>query len=600
MPTLTHNKDAPQEQKHQATAELQKDKSFGHEMLNDLQKQLNEMREKVFDNIRALIKDCNEALSQIKILPDERWKSLDSFALVGPEHGQTNKYSDQVRNSLEAAVQRVLYAADSMTARHQAAASILRNELQAKLDAAQTRDQSDPNLTASDRLARQQEHEKVVAGELETLAKRELYDIGRLQDLMSDTYAAIRSLTQDAQANVAESAGRSNEQELQISQERLQQFNEQHRNNLALRIMWDGRLSDVQSIKTTWDKAAAGPAAELKSKWDQLDDKGRREAAERAYDKARDNFWSLVNQPADEAAREVHRLMDSAGAEWQKGKNAPLLQGMTITLDHVANKAAHPSLALDASNLRFLTKEDNSARGNKMSVTDRRNVDFVTSEERQVRNAKRRDQAAEQRFTKSHAQYEALLEVKQRLKQKQDRVTALRQKEMGEAVEKRDKKVEELRTNNLRLLNGEDESLRRARQNTLLDDLNKFLNAALKQSTELQQFELSMHERQQQELSQELKKLAGEHGITAQQVVEEVSNLERRFTNNQSKFEGLWRDMDKLRNLEELRMLRAIYEAATRQAQEENIKRVLERQQQMQQDQERRLRELAEESDAHD
>ena len=619
MPTLTHNKDAAQEQKHQATAEALKDKPFGHDKLNHLQKQLKEMRGKALDDARGLIKDCNEALRQIKALRDEQRQPLDSFALAGPGdaalrigdelrrtqqevlgHGQAKEYSDQVRDSLEAAVQSVLYAAESMTARHEATASALRNELQAKLDAAQTRDQSDPNLTASDRLARQQQRENVAAGELETLAKRELYDVGRLEGLVSDTREAIRSFTQDAQANLAESAGRSNEQQLQDGQERLHRFDEQQRDIVALRIVWDGRLSDVQAMKTTWDKAAAGPAAELEKKWDQLDEKGRREAAAKAYETARENFWGLVNKPSDDAAREVHRLLDRAGAEWQKEKKAPLLQGMTITLDHVADKAAHPRLALDASNLRFLTREDNSARGNKLSVTDRRNVDFVSSAEQQIRNAKRRDWGASQRFDKSHATYDTLVEAKQRLKQEQDRVAALHQKESSEAIANRDKKVNELRSADLRLLNGEDESLRRARQNTRLDDLNKFLDAALKQSGQLQQFELSMHERQQQELSQEMERLARGPAITAEQMREEIHKLQLRVSEEQREFENLWRDMDIMRNLDELRMLRAIYEAASRQAQEESIKRASELQQQTQEEQDRRLRELARERDTHD
>ena len=619
MPTLTHNKDAAQEQKHQATSEVLNDKSLGHEKLNDLHKQLKEMRGKTLDDAGGLIKDCNEALKQIKALRDEQRQPLDSFALAGPAdaalrigdelrrtqqevlgHGQAKEYSDQVRDSMEAAVRSVLYAAESMLARHEATASALRNELQAKLDAAQTRDQSDPNLTASDRLARQQQRENVATGELETLAKRELYDVGRLEGLVSDTREAIRSFTQDAQANLAESAGRSNEQQLQDGQERLQRFNEQHSDIVALRIVWDGRLSDVQAMKTTWDKAAAGPAAELEKKWDQLDEKGRREAAAKAYETARENFWGLVNKPSDDAAREVHRLLDRAGAEWQKEKKAPLLQGMTITLDHVADKAAHPRLALDASNLRFLTREDNSARGNKLSVTDRRNVDFVSSAEQQIRNAKRRDWAASQRFDKSHATYDALVEAKQRLKQEQDRVAALHQKESSEAIANRDKKVNELRSADLRLLNGEDESLRRARQNTRLDDLNKFLDAALKQSGQLQQFELSMHERQQQELSQEMERLARGPAITAEQMREEIHKLQLRVSEEQREFENLWRDMDIMRNLDELRMLRAIYEAASRQAQEESIKRASELQQQTQEEQDRRLRELARERDTHD
>ena len=619
MPTLTHNKDAAQEQKHQATAEALKDKSFGHDKLNDLQKQLKEMREKTLDDTRGLIKDCNEALRQIKALRDEQRQPLDSFALAGPGdaalrigdelrrtqqevlgHGQAKEYSDQVRDSLEAAVQSVLYAAESMTARHEATASALRNELQAKLDAAQTHDQSDPHLSSSDRLAQQQQREKVAAGELETLAKRELYDVGRLQELVSDTREAILSFTVDAQANLAESAGRTNEQQLQDGQERLQRFNENQRDSVALRIVWDGRLSDVKAMKTTWDKAAAGPAEELARKWDHLDEKGRREAAKKAYETARENFWGLVNRPTDDAAREAHNLLDRVGAEWQKGKNAPLLQGMTITLDHVADKAAHPTLALDASNLRFLTKEDNSARGNNLSVTDRRNVDFVTSEEQRIRNAKRRDRAASQRFDKSHAIYDDLLAAKQRLKQEQDRVAALHQKESSEVIANRDKKVNELRSADLRLLNGEDENLRRARQNTRLDDLNKFLDAALKQSGQLQQFELSMHERQQQELSQDIERLAREPAMTAEQILNEIRKLQLRVAEEQSEFEKLWRDMDTMRNLDELRMLRAIYETASRQAQEESIRRAFELQRQTEEEKDRRVRELARERDTHD
>ena len=619
MPTLTHNKDAAQEQKHQATAEALKDKSFGHDKLNDLQKQLKEMRGKALDDARGLIKDCNEALRQIKALRDEQRQPLDSFALAGPGdaalrigdelrrtqqevlgHGQAKEYSDQVRDSLEAAVQSVLYAAESMTARHEATASALRNELQAKLDAAQTHDQSDPHLSSSDRLAQQQQREKVAAGELETLAKRELYDVGRLQELVSDTREAILSFTEDAHANLAESAGRTNEQQLQDGQERLQRFNENQRDSVALRIVWDGRLSDVKAMKTTWDKAAAGPAEELARKWDHLDEKGRREAAKKAYETARENFWGLVNRPTDDAAREAHNLLDRVGAEWQKGKNAPLLQGMTITLDHVADKAAHPTLALDASNLRFLTKEDNSARGNNLSVTDRRNVDFVTSEEQRIRNAKRRDRAASQRFDKSHAIYDDLLAAKQRLKQEQDRVAALHQKESSEVIANRDKKVNELRSADLRLLNGEDENLRRARQNTRLDDLNKFLDAALKQSGQLQQFELSMHERQQQELSQDIERLAREPAMTAEQILNEIRKLQLRVAEEQSEFEKLWRDMDTMRNLDELRMLRAIYETASRQAQEESIRRAFELQRQTEEEKDRRVRELARERDTHD
>ena len=494
MPTLTHIKDAAQEQKHQATAEALKDKSFEHDKLNDLQKQLKEMRLATLDDAKNLIKESNEAVSQIKTLRDEHRPSLDSLALAGPgeaalrireEHGgsqrealeqsQSNEWGrhfDQIRESLEAAERSVLYAAESMLARHEETTSTLRNELQAKLDAARNRDQSDPSLTASDRSAREQQREKVVAGELETLARRQLYEAGRLLSLVSDTREAMRAFTQDAQANVTESAGRFNEQQLQVSQERLERFNEQQRGIVALRIVWDGRLSDVQAMKRTWDKAAAGPAAELEKKWDQLDEKGRRDAAVKAYEKAREKFWGMVNNKADDDAREVSRLLDRVGVEWQKGKNAPLLDGLTVTLDHVADKASHPKLALDASNLRFLTTDDNSARGNKFGVTDRRNVDFVTSEEQQIRNAKSRDRAAGKRFDKVHATYDALVEAKQGLKQEQDRAAAQHQKEVNEAVANREKKVDELRTSNLRLLNGEDENLRRARQETRLDDLN--------------------------------------------------------------------------------------------------------------------------------
>jgi hypothetical protein len=632
MPTLTHNKDAAQEQKHQATAEALKDKSTGHDKLNrGAAEQLERARETAMwarEMVQGaqkaavdLIKEFNEPLDRTaprfqavmdtvepagpggaaQSLRDEHSRSQRE-ALEQSQSNEWGRHFDQIRESREAAAQSVAFAAESMLARHEATESTLRNDLVAKKDAARNRDQPAGSMTASDVLARQQQREEVVAGELETLARRQLDDAGRLLSLVSDMREAIRSFTQDAQANVTESAGRSNEQQLQDSQERLRRFNQQRRDIVALRMVWDGRLSDVEPMKRTWDKAAAGPAAELERKWDQLDERGRREAAAKAYETAREKFWGLVNKPADDAAREVHRLLDRVGAQWQKEKNAPLLDGITITLDHVADKAAHPKLALDASNLRFLTTDDNSARGNNFGVTDRRNVDFVSSEEQQLRNAKSRDRAASKRFDKGHATYDVLVVAKaeQRLKQEQERVAAQHHKESGEAVENRDKKADELRTSNLRLMNGEDENLRRARQNTRLDDLNKFLNAALKQSGQLQQFEQSMHERQQQELSQEQQRLAGGPAMTAEQILEEIRMLQLRFAEEQSKFENIWRDMDILRNLDELRMLRAIYEAASRQAQEESIKRALERQQQTQQDQDRRLRELARERDAHE
>jgi hypothetical protein len=150
-------------------------------------------------------------------------------------------------------------------------------------------------------------------------------------------------------------------------------------------------------------------------------------------------------------------------------------------------------------------------------------------------------------------------------------------------------------------MNGESEELRRSRQEGLLKELDTFLNGARRQIEALQESERRLHERQQEELLQVRQSLENEESTsTAREALETIRSLEQRFAAERDEIEGLRRDMDTRRNADERRMLDAIYRATSRETQEESITRAIERQQQTQQDQERRLEELARKRYTHD
>lgn len=558
MAKHAHGKDAAHGQEHQATADALIDRSAEHGKLNLRAKQ---MLRGALGSAHSLSEEIDEALSRIE--------------------------SAEVHKSLRDAVRSAVFAAESMLARHEATVLAVRNELEI---AARNRDQFAGN--------QQQRRDEMVADRLETLAERQIAEVDRLGKLVSDVRQASLSFVQDVQAGLAKNATR----------DRLQRFNEEWRDVVAMGNLWDGRFSDNEAVKRTWERAAEGQRADAKG-----------------YEAARSEFWGLVNAARDDDAREVRRLLDRVGVEWQEGNNAPLLAASStrleqmrkaaalgdepmrkwveadrrariITIDHVADKGTHPELAIDASNLRFLAQSDNSARGKWYDATDRRSLDFRHSDERQAANEKSRDRRRGERSDESHERFEAMAIAlaQQRLEQEQGRAAAEHPNELNEAIENREKKVKELRDSSLRLMNGESEELRRNRQEGLLKELDTFLNAARRQIEALQESERLLHERQQQELLQMRQSLADEPStLIAREVLERIRNLEQRFAAERNEMEGVRLDMDTRRNADERRMLDAMYLTTSREAQEASVKRAFERQQQTQQDQERRLDALA-------
>ena len=548
MPTHTQSKDHAHGQEHQAAA----------------------------DAAHSLSEEIDEALSRI-----DRARE----ALEPARANEWGRHLDQVGESLRDAARSVVFAAESMSARHEATVSAFRKELEGG-------------------------REERVADRLQTLAERQNAEVDRLGKLVSDMRQASLSFVQDVHADLQENAGQS-----QDAQDRLQRFDEEWRDIVAMGNLWDGRFSDIEAVKRTWERAAEGQKADAKG-----------------YEATRSNFWDLVNAALDDDAREVHRLLDRVGVEWQQGNNAPLLavssarleqmreaaalgdeqmrkwveadrRARTITIDHVADKGTHPELAIDAGNLRFLAQSDNSARGKWYDAADRRNLDFRRSEEWQAANETSRDRRRGERAEESHERFEAMAIAlaRQRLEQERGRASAEHHSELNEAVENRERKTKELRDSSLRPMNGESEELRRSRQEGLLKELDTFLNGARRQIEALQDSERRLHERQQQELLQVRQSLADEHSTPiAREVLERIRSLEQRFAAERNEIEGVRRDMDTRRNADERRMLDAIYLATSREAQEERVERAFERQQQTQQDQERRLEELTRKRYTHD
>lgn len=560
MPAHTRSRDAAHGQEHQAAAEALS------------------LREEI-DEARSRIERAREALEPSRA---NEW----------------GRHLDQVGESLRDAARSAVFAAESMSARHEAAGSAFRNELEAERV-----------------LARQQGREERVADRLETLAERQIEEVDRLGELVSGMRQASLSFAQDVLAHLEEDAGQPHAQWLQDAQDRLQRFKEEWRDVVATGSLWDGRFSDVEAVKRTWERAAEGQKADAKG-----------------YEAARSSFWELVNAALDDDAREVRRLLDRAGVEWQEGRNAPLLavsstrleqmreaaalgdeqmakwveadrRARTITIDHVAGKGTHPELAIEASNLRFLAQSDNSARGKWYDLADRRSLDFRRSDEWQAANEESRNRRRGERADESHERFEAMAVAlaQQRLEREKGRAAAEHQKELNEAVGNRERKARELRDSSLRPLNGESEELRRSRQEGLLKELDRFLNGARRQIEALQESERRLHERQQQELLQVRQSLADEESTpAAREALERIRGLEERFAAERDEIEGVRRDMDTRRNADERRMLDAIYLATSIEAQEERVKRAFERQQQTQQEQERRLDELARKRHAHD
>lgn len=515
--------------------------------------------------------------------------------------------------SLREAAQTTVAAIESLSVRHRAEEARLQKELTEALKAA-------PNagLAANELRAQQREREAMVSERLDALADRHMAEAERLGSFVAEMRKTILAFAQEAQKNLAEGTDRSHDDAMVQSRERSQRFEEECRDIVALRNLWDGRFADIEALKRTWEKAAKGE---------------RSDAA--GYDAARSKFWDAVNNAkanADKDAQEVRRLLDRARVEWQGGSNAPLMAASSarldemkkaaelgdkrmnewveadrrarlITIDHVADKGRHAELALDASNLRLLANSDNSARGKHYDVADLRNLDFVRSKERQETNAQRRDARRGERADESHDIFEemAIALAEARVKREQALMAVEREKAMTEAAANREHKLEELRASKPRHLDGESEEQRRASKASSVARVEEFLEQARKQIERFDQFEKALAARQQRDLAQAQKELADQREtLSARQALGRVRDLEQRLAEERAELGRLWVAMDSRRNADEKQMLDAIYQARSGEEREQGIERAKIRQEEAQREQEERIAELEKKRSAHD
>lgn len=621
MPNLTHSEE--QEQKRTADAVMEKSAGRANRQQTqernplmqvakeiDLQRRRDTMLMGARLDVDELKREVTSAIEEMKrSVTNEKDRTRDSFRPGGPdgaaqtvrdalEQSRANQrlaQLEKIAQSLNDMVRSVEHARESISARLRDTTVDFRRELDAEL------------AKAPGEKVDGQERLELDAGERRVaLAQRQVDEVDRLQQFFAEAHQASLSFARDIQSSLARDSTRSNEPWLQQLQDRLRKFDEQCDLIVAMRNVWDGRFSDVEALRRTWERAAAGKS----------NDKN-------GFDEARESFWKSINEARAAAernqdhdqrrlteqevdARQVVKLLDKVGVQWQEGTNAPLLgranakieelrqaakdgdqkagevvkrfdDSVRITIDHVADKKAHPALTLDASNLRFLDNRDNSARGNLQDVAEGRKVDFVRSEEHQAENAARRDQAASQRLNKVYDRLEdAAIELAEKLKLAQLRTSTDHQRDLNAAQEAGADKLAQLRGPNLRFMDGENEAQRRERREQLVQAYEHFHREQEQQIKSLQAFETRLHATQKLELSQAQANASDASAST---------KVFMRSAEDRERFEQLWSAMDEKRHQGAAQMLVAL-QAATREAREEAIKRAYEQQQQTKQAQE--------------
>jgi hypothetical protein len=455
--------------------------------------------------------------------------------------------------------------------------------------------------SADEQMKRQQGRDETVESHLKALAERDLADTARLKAFEEDLGTQISSLLR-SQEDLAQRADLSGTERLTGAREALSRFEESWRASLAMKLLFDGRFSDIEAVKNTWERAVK----EVRAKAAQ-DQKNTPEE----FEKVRAKFWEILNAPErstnEREARDVHevrRLLDLARVEWQSGSSAPLLKmqsesvdrireasrrgdaqaqrwerdmdrNLLLSIDHVADKNTHRELTQDAANLRLMAVPDNSARGAWFDVSDRRKADFLRPETQQVRNDKRRDTARRQSADRSQDELQAkeIMLAPERLRQDQHRAQTAHDRAMLAAKDRNDLKLTELRDASLNKLDDESEAAHLARRENLLDVLERFQRSSREQLETLKTYEAGVHERQHQDLGKALATL--DAASTFSDAARQLGSITKRLAEERRGVEALWGEMARQQSQNEALLLQAIYGARSREVQEEQLERAV-------------------------
>ncbi len=130
---------------------------------------------------------------------------------------------------------------------------------------------------------------------------------------------------------------------------------------------FDSRFSETPAIRAIWQDASNGLPNTAKG-----------------FDKAREKFWSAINNSAHAHAEAVRKILAEAGYELQGGAKAPLLKmqewdrrasreiaDRRLTIDHADPQSVTAGKILRSDNLRFMSQRDNSSRWNRHNEDDR-------------------------------------------------------------------------------------------------------------------------------------------------------------------------------------------------------------------------------------
>jgi hypothetical protein len=509
----------------------------------------------------------------------------------------------RVAKAIEAAATAMEFAAKSITARQDSTERLLHDEQTRNSAAARDRDVAQ-DVGADEVTTRQQGRDETIDAQLKSLAEHDLADIAGLATVVKETRNAIASL-QQAQAALEADAGASHGDRLAASREQLERFDEEWRLSLSMKLLFNGRFSDIEAVKKVWDQAATG-----------------KQNTKDGFAEVRAAFWESVNEQKSDAAKEVHRLLSMAKVEWGRDTAAPLLdmqstsnelirkaaergdtqaqqwdramgRNTRLSIDHVADKHSNPALTLDASNLRFTTHADNSARGNSYGVNDRWKADFERSEQEQAQRAETRDaqRARTAERSEDELRAKAVLLAPDRLRHVHAGAQERHEQALLTARSTHDGELRELRAAALTRLGAEAESARDIRQRQLLEVLERFQQSARGQMEAINRYELDVHSRQKRELGVVMEKL-NETSITRDDATQLILDTTRRHGAERRAVEGLWDEIQRRRNDTEALLMKAIYSAKTREAQEEQLRRATSEQQRAERFLQARLDEL--------
>lgn len=636
MPNLLNSKRAGQEQEETADATERLEKSAEQatrergaanplEQAVKQQTALQDELEKVQNDARELGGKNQKSFDNMKhALTEEYRRPVDSFQSAGPGGASQSQRDDlrqaqqelldneQLKEQLEEleqaakatqeAAKSVEFAAQSMqTRREETRCAVIAGQSAALAETAQA-DQTSGKFTAAEMTERQREREARVADDVAALMKNQTDEISRVAKLLHEIQKLTMSLVEDLQKGLPQDVAFEN---------RLAQFNEKCERALAEAVLWYGRLSDIEAVKQTWEKASRGL-----------------ENTPKGFAKARETFWGMLNEGADEDAKRCRRLFEHLGVEWQQGTNAPLLavesrrikemregaehdeqmrkwyeqeiKGIRISVDHAADKKANDTLTLAASNLRLMTQSDNSARGNSYGVSERWKANLEKSSEEVEDSAEKRDHRRGKSAEKSHDRQEVKTfgVLQQQIAERQARAASNRSGELKKANESFETEALELRDLKLRPLDGETEGARSARQEKLREVLSQFHNAEREQLKELHASETRLEALQKVELQKA--QLSASAQSSAVELLKLEKAIQARFARDQIERDALRREMNICRNENGARMLEAIYAAATLKAQQEAIERAVAQQQETVEQQNERREALDRKRHAHE